>query len=171
MEAYGPVFLGDPEFWRDLCGRPLGFAAERYGFVPPCVGCHLYLHAVRIPLALKYGARAVVSGERESHDGRIKWNQVPSVLDLYRDFAAEFGIELLLPLRHVASGKEVEEILRFPWPEGGEQMGCVLSGNYLDEEGRTLGLSEEAILRYLRHYALPRARRFVVEGIHESQQA
>lgn len=90
---------------------------------------------------------------------------------MYKEFAAEFGIELLLSLGHVASGEEVEEILGFPWPEGREQMGCVLGGNYLDEKGEALALSEEAILSYLRHYALPRARDFVKERIHESQQA
>ena len=48
---------------------------SRYQFFTPCIGCHFYLHASRIPLSLLLGRIPVVAGERETHDGAIKVNQ------------------------------------------------------------------------------------------------
>ena len=96
------LVLGSPGFWKALNGRFVSELISLYGFYTPCLACHLYLHAVRIPLSLMLGKVPVISGERERHDEIIKLNQISEALDFYRDFAAKFEIELRFPLRHVS---------------------------------------------------------------------
>ena len=153
-----PLVLGSPALWRALCGRHGGELTRRHGFCPICVGCHLYLHAVRAPLARRLGGAPVISGERESHDGRIKINQVGPALDAYQALMAEQGVELLMPLRQVHRGEEIDVILGLDWPEGGEQLGCVLSGNYLDLGGKA-DWDPAGLDAYLTEFALPLTRR------------
>jgi hypothetical protein len=146
------MVMGSPRFWRALNGRHLQELTRRFGFSPVCPGCHLYLHAARIPLARLLGGVPVVAGERLSHDGRDKLNQVADQ-ELYR----RFGLELALPLAQVSSGREIEDILGLPWPEGGDQLGCVLSGNYL-ETGGGLSVPRESLGEYFQSFALPLAQ-------------
>jgi len=155
-----PVALGSPRLWRMLCGRYAAASAARFGFHTPCLGCHLYLHALRIPLARAAGCRAVIAGEREDHDGRVKLNQVAAALDAYVAFAARFGVELVLPLRREADGAAVAALVGGGWAEGEGQPACVLAGNYLDAKG---GVSYEpaAVRRFLEDYAVPAAARAV----------
>jgi hypothetical protein len=155
-----PVLLGAPELWHQLCGRYVSVLYRRFGFYTPCLGCHVYLHALRIPLAKATGCRVVIAGERESHDGRVKLNQVPEALDAYVEFVARFGVELALPLRHVSSGREVEEILGAAPGERDEQMACVLSENYRNAEGG-VAYDGEAVRRFFRDFGLPIAERAV----------
>jgi hypothetical protein len=159
VELMPLVVLGWPELWRALCGRFLGRLVRRYGFSPVCVGCHLYLHAVRAPLARRLGA-AIISGERESHDGRVKLNQLGPALDAYAGLCAELGAELWLPVRGVADGGEIASLAGEDWPEGGEQLFCALSGNYQEPAG---GVDPDPapVEAYLREFALPLARRAV----------
>jgi hypothetical protein len=150
-----PLVMGWPELWRRLCGRPMTRLIETYGFYSPCIACHLYFHALRIPLARLTGCTLLIGGERESHDGRIKINQIGPALDVYAEFTAGFGVELLLPLRRVSSGREVEALIGEPWDEGRDQLGCVLSGNYRGAETSTF--SGESTARFLRDFAVPEA--------------
>ncbi len=159
VEVTPLLLMGSPRFWRALNGRFLAELVRRFGLVPVCVGCHLYLHALRIPLARSLGA-PVIAGERERHDGRIKLNQVAPALDAYAGLCAEFGVELLLPLRQVADGGRVVEILGLDWPEGGEQLGCALSGNYVCIDG-DVDWDPGRLAAYLEGFALPLARRVV----------
>lgn len=154
------VVLGSPGFWQALNGRFVAELASRYGFCTPCIGCHLYLHSVRIPLAVTLGKVPIVSGERERHDKAIKVNQISEALNVYQAIAKDFGVPLLLPLRHVAEGSRIEEILRFEWKAGKEQLGCVLSGNYLSSEG-VLSVGTSQVQKYLEEFAGPCARRIV----------
>ncbi|MCF8033073.1 MAG: hypothetical protein K9K66_16065 [Desulfarculaceae bacterium] len=154
------LVMGSPRLWRALNGRHLQTLTRRFGFSPVCPGCHLYLHAARIPLAKALGGIPVVAGERLSHDGRQKLNQVAASLKAFRQLYEHFGLELLLPLAEVESGRAVEEILGLDWPEGGEQLGCVFSGNYLEPEGE-LAVSPERLADYFERFALPLARRTV----------
>ncbi len=156
------LVLGWPRLWRALNGRHLQTLMRRFGFSPLCPGCHLYLHALRIPLAQSLGGVPVVAGERLSHDGRQKLNQVAASQKAYRQLYHAFGLELMLPLAEVESGEQVEEILGLAWPEGGEQLGCVLSGNYL-EPGGSLEVPAERLGDYFDAFALPLVRR-AVEG-------
>jgi hypothetical protein len=166
VELLEPLVMGSPAFWRALNGGLLGQLNQRYGFSPACVGCHLYLHAARIPLARLLGAgdrgAPIISGERESHDHTVKLNQVAQALDAYAGLCAEFGVELMLPIRGVAEGARIEEILGRAWPEGGEQLGCVLSGNYRDCHGQ-VAFDPAALAAFLNEFALPLTRRVLVE--------
>jgi hypothetical protein len=156
ITVFEPVFIGSPRFWWLLCGRYISTLFSRFGFYTPCLGCHLYLHALRIPLARLIGAPYLIAGEREQHDGRIKVNQVASVLDAYRSFVEGFDVELLLPLRHINSGEEIERIIGQAWKEGGGQLECVLSKNYQAMDG-SLTYEEAVIRRFFEDFAFPLA--------------
>ena len=160
------LVIGSPGFWQALNGRFISELVARYGFYVPCVGCHLYLHSVRIPLALMLGGVPIISGERERHNGDSKVNQIPEALDLYQGLAKKFGVQLALPLRHIAEGDRIAELLGFDWPEGKEQLECVLSGNYYPLDGNAV-VSATQIKRYLEEFALPCASKIIqsyVEG-------
>jgi hypothetical protein len=155
-----PVALGAPALWRVLCGRHLLALYRRFGFYTPCVGCHLYLHAIRIPLAKQTGCDVVVGGERESHDDRVKLNQIPRALDAYVDFLGRFGVVLALPLRHVASGAAVQELVGRDWRDGEKHVECVLSRNYVEPAGG-VPYGEDAIGRSLEEFAFPLLERAI----------
>jgi hypothetical protein len=148
VEVLAPVVMGAPELWRLLCGRYVLAQYRRFGFYTPCIGCHVYLHALRVPLAKMTGCRVVVAGERESHDGVVKLNQIPTALDAYVELLARFDVELSLPLRHVSSGAEIGEIVGTDRRESEGQLGCVLSQNYRDADG-AVPYDEEAVNAYL----------------------
>lgn len=162
IDVFDAVLMGAPRFWRLLCGRFAVRQSRELGFHSPCLGCHLYFHAVRIPLAKMVNCRTVISGERQSHHGKIKINQLPQALDAYVAFMQEFDIDLALPLRHTISNQEIETIVGEGWHEGSDQVECVLSKNYLDTEGNPM-VDEEAIRRYFEDYALSAARETVSE--------
>ena len=148
------LVMGSPAFWQALNGRFVSDLITRYGCFTPCVGCHLYLHSVRIPLAKALGNVPVISGERESHDGIVKINQVKKTLDRYQYVAKHFEIPVLFPLRKVQQGSQIEKILGFDWAEGREQLGCVLSGNYRHRD-KSPAITEKDVLPFLDEYAVP----------------
>jgi hypothetical protein len=156
ITVFDPVFIGSPRFWWLLCGRYITMLFSRFGFYSPCLGCHLYLHALRIPLARLIKAPYIIAGEREQHDSRIKVNQVATALDAYRSFVEGFDVELLLPLRHINAGEEVERIIGQEWKEGGGQLECVLSKNYQDMDG-FVTYDEAVIRRFFEEFAFPLA--------------
>jgi hypothetical protein len=160
IRAYPPLLLGAPRFWWLLCGRPAADHFARFHTATFCLGCHLYFHAIRIPLARKIGATMIVGGEREDHDGRTKLNQTTVALDAYTDFVRSFGLDLQLPIRNVGTGDEIRRILGEDWKEGEQQVQCTLSGNYLDAEGN-LTYDEEDVRRYFEEYAIPVATKAV----------
>lgn len=166
VELLELLVMGSPAFWQALNGGLLGELNRRYGLPPACVGCHLYLHAVRIPLARRLGSEGkgvpIISGERESHDNKLKLNQVAPVLDAYACLCAEFGVELMLPIRQVGKGARIEEILGLAWPEGGEQVGCVLSGNYRGCGGE-VAYEPNALIAFLNEFAMPLTRQVMNE--------
>lgn len=160
VKIFDLIVMGSPKFWWKLCGRYATFLTKKYGFYSHCVGCHLYFHAIRIPLAKKAGARLVIGGERESHDARIKINQIKLSLDAYQSFTERFGVELMLPVRYATTSEEIESIVGTRWNEGEEQVACVLSKNYLEADG-SVSVHEEALSRYLSEYALPTAEEVI----------
>jgi len=160
------VVLGSTRFWQALNGRFMAEMISRYQFFTPCIGCHFYLHAVRISLSILLGRAPIIAGERELHDGAVKVNQAPPALDGYKALLREFDVPLILPLRRIEKGKQIEEILGFKWAQDKEQLGCVLSGNYrkLNSEVDIVGYQ---IQRYVKEFALPVSRNLVkayVEG-------
>jgi hypothetical protein len=152
ITIYDPIVLGSPEFWRKLCGRYTAHLFRKFGFFSPCVGCHLYFHAIRIPLSKKLNCSLVIGGERESHNGKIKINQIGAALDSYTFFLKQFGIELSLPLRYVMSGKGIETIIGQQWEEGEQQLECVLSKNYREADDSVI-FDEESIIKYFDEFA------------------
>jgi hypothetical protein len=154
------IVLGSARFWQALNGRFMSELISRYRFFTPCIGCHFYLHASRIPLSLLLGRAPVIAGERERHDGAVKVNQTPAALNGYESLFSAFDVPLFLPLRRVESGKEVEEILGFRWAQDNEQLGCVLSGNYRKLDGE-VAISASQIHSYVEEFALPASRNIV----------
>lgn len=155
-----PVILGSPEFWKALTIRFSDILTERFGFYTPYVACHLYIHAIRVPLAKKLNCKLIISGERESHNGQVKINQTPRVLDYYAKLLAQFGIELFQPLRKIASGAEIIKLLGQEWASGKQQLHCVLSGNYKNPDGSVdygegKRFSDAKSARFLEEYGLP----------------
>ena len=119
------------DVWAIMNGRYTTEIIDRFKFYNPCIGCHLYFHLTKLPFANKLSKR-IISGERESHDGKIKVNQLHVSLEVYKHILKELGFELLMPLQYTEEGKDVEELLKWDWAEGGEHPKCVLSGNYRD---------------------------------------
>lgn len=152
--------LGSPGFWRALNGRLISECLEAFGHYTPCPGCHLYLHAVRIPLARRLGNVPIIAGERKSHSGMVKINQVGEALDFYSNFIKTYDIDLKLPLADTAEGKEIEKILQMPWQRGKDQLLCCLSGNYKNCKGQT-AVDTEPVMRYFNEFAGPAARRII----------
>lgn len=154
------IVLGSTRFWQALNGRFMAEIISRHQFFTPCIGCHFYLHAMRIPLSILLGKVPIIAGERELHDGAVKVNQVPPALDAYEALAGEFGVPLILPLRGIEKGKKIEEILGFKWAQDKRQLGCVLSGNYrrLNSE---VDITDHQIRRYVNEFALPVSRNLV----------
>jgi hypothetical protein len=166
VRTHSLLVFGSPRFWHALNGRFVGELISRFGFYTPCVGCHVYLHSIRIPLSLILGKPPIISGERELHDGSIKLNQISEALTVYQKIAGEFGIELLFPLRNIAEGNQIKDILGLDWEENREQLGCVLSGNYRRMNGSPV-LTSQQVQRYLDEFASPASKRIIrsyVEG-------
>lgn len=164
IKVFKPIIIGFPIYWWELCGRYLLHFQKAYGFYSPCAGCHLYFHTIRVPLAKKLNINLLIAGERELHNGRIKVNQTKTALDTYIEFLKKYDIELLLPLRHVSSGSDINSIIGEHWEEGKQQVECVLSKNYQEKDGSVL-LNEEAIKRYFNEFALKTSEQFIQEHI------
>lgn len=154
------IVLGSPMFWKAFNGRFVSQLISKFEFYTPCVGCHLYLHAIRIPLALKLGKVPIISGERERHDGAVKINQIAEALTIYQNLSENFGVSLLFPLRHIAKGDHIKDILGFEWQEGEDQLNCVLSENYRRLD-RSITISTEQVHRYLEEFAMPCVRKII----------
>ncbi len=156
------LVVGSPDFWRALNGRFVSELILRYNFFSPCPGCHLYLHAIRIPLAKKLGNIPIISGERELHSGQVKINQTGQALEYYLDVAARFNIRLLFPLRYIKQSKEIENILQFSWQRDKDQLECVFSGNYRLRDG-SVGPLIKDVSRFFEEFAVPAANEIIAE--------
>jgi hypothetical protein len=162
------LVMGSPQFWNALNGRFISELIARFGFYSPCPGCHLYLHAARIPLAIKLGNIPIISGERELHSGLAKINQTADALNFYLDFAAHFGIRMLFPIRHISSGDEIERILQMPWGTGKDQLSCTLSENYkmIDSQKE---ITVTGVHRFFNEFAGPVAKEVIATYISGSK--
>ncbi|MDI6891736.1 MAG: hypothetical protein QMD08_01895 [Actinomycetota bacterium] len=151
---FDAIVLGDPVLWHALNGRFLSVLLEKFGFYSPCLGCHLYMHLVRVPLAKKLDCTKIVGGEREAHEGRLKINQVPMALDAYIEVLSCAGIELILPIRKIDSNEKIKAIVGPDWEQGERQLKCVFSGNYRTLDG-SIAYDEDALRRYFDEFAIP----------------
>jgi hypothetical protein len=150
--------VSDPELWRAINGRFMTVLRDRFGFFSPCIGCHLYLHLMRLPVAQRNGTRVIVSGERENHLSGAKINQTPAILDAYSKIISEAGFELAMPVRKVTDREGLLAFAPWLWEEGGEQMKCVLSGNYRDANGKPALPRPEQERLFIKEFLIPAGR-------------
>lgn len=127
----------DNKLWHLINGRFVTELINRFKFYNPCVACHLYFHITKIKFARHFTGK-IISGERESHDGRIKVNQLHDSLEAYKVIMSELGYDLMIPLQHEDSGEMVESLIGWDWSEGKDHPKCVLSGNYRGVEGQAV---------------------------------
>lgn len=169
LEAEGtlveePVVIGSPRWWNAVIGRVNAVLSRRYGPWHICIGCHMYLHALRVPLCWSTETTRLVAGERLRHGGRIKVNQTRIAVEAYRSVLGRFGVRLELPLLEVDGERPVKSLVG-EWEEGREQPSCALSGNYLDRKDG-VELDEERLRTYLTEYLVPVTER-ILAGIRE----
>ena len=150
------VFYSDPYLWGLINGRFVAELSRRYGFYSPCIGCHAYFHLLRIPFASALG-KVILSGERESHDGRVKLNQLPEVLDFMTRIVQPAGITLYQPIRAMAEGSSVEALIGWAWREGVSHPACTFSGNYALADGRVV-YDPAQLKAYLEEFLEPVSR-------------
>jgi hypothetical protein len=156
-EVHEPVALSDPALWSAMNSRPAAELKQRFGVTfSPCLACHLYLHLLRVPLSWSHSNAPVVSGERDTHDGRIKLSQTPQSIDASIRVLAYAGVPLLQPIRGL-SGAEVADLTRRAWEQEQGQLGCQLSGNYVNFDG-SVTYDEDAYERYLTGFFEPVGR-------------
>jgi hypothetical protein len=151
-DVLDPIRLGSPALWAALNGR---FAAEitaRWGLFSACLACHLYVHVARIPLAWSLGNAPVITGERDTHDGRIKLSQTSTSIEAETRVLAHAGIELITPIRTADSG-DVERLVG-GWREKENRLRCVHSGNYVRADG-SVEFEEASYNAYLREFFEP----------------
>lgn len=142
-----------PDLWHLLNGRNMAIVAEKFGFTSPCIGCHLYFHLTKIPFA-KHFSKRIISGERDSHDGKLKVNQLNISLESYKSVLKDLGFELLMPLQHEASGQAIQDLIGWDWAEGADHPKCVLSGNYRDIHNKAI-YKEDKLTLYLEQFLKP----------------
>lgn len=153
---HDPVALSDPALWSAMNARPCAEIRRRFGTCSPCLACHLYLHLLRVPLAWSHGNAPVIAGERDSHDGRIKLSQLPEGIEASVRVLAYAGIELIQPIRE-ASGPEVAALVGGDWDQEAAQLGCQLSGHYVNFDG-TVDYDADGYSRYVTEYFEPMGR-------------
>ena len=156
-----PVVVGSPRWWNAVIGRVNSVLSRRYGPWHICIGCHMYLHALRVPLCWSAGADRLVAGERLGHGGRVKVNQTRAAVAAYREALEEFGVRLELPLLELDDEEDMKALVG-EWEEGRDQPSCALAGNYLDRRGR-VEVDEGSVRAYLAEYLVPVTRRILAE--------
>jgi hypothetical protein len=154
--VHEPLALSDPALWSAMNARPAAEIQRRFGVYSPCLACHLYLHLLRVPLAWSHDNAPVVAGERDTHDGRVKLSQTPASMAATERVLAHAGIRLLQPVRSLG-GDEIAQLTGGLWDEGAEQLGCQLSGNYVNFNGGVT-YDEAGYARYLAEYFEPVGR-------------
>lgn len=161
---YDIVSIGDPEFWHVLNGRYVSETIKKFGFYSPCTACHLYFYTLRGILAKILGSNIVVSGARDSHDGKSKVSQFPSSTELIQNFLyEELGVAQFQPLLSIRNGKEIEEILGVEWKQGTKQIKCLLAKNYMSVNGKHTLIEEQRVKEFLLKFAIP-ATKVIVQA-------
>ena len=147
------IVFSNPKLWGVLNGRPVHSLVERYGFYTPCIGCHMYFHLLRVPMARRLGGK-IISGERVSHGGKIKLNQLNPSLDAYTKVLENLDVKLLFPIRDIVEGDAIKNLIGWEWEEGKEHPACIYSGNYRKMTGAT-DYSLEGLQTFLKEFLEP----------------
>ena len=157
-----PVMLFDPTLWAALNARFATEMSARYPGWSPCAACHLYVHLARAPLSMALGNAPIVSGERDTHEGRYKLSQTPESINAAIAVLAEFGIELIQPIREFHENSRIEELVGPGWAEGARQLSCVHTGSYKQADG-TFHYDPALWKNYLDGFFVPAARAVLTE--------
>lgn len=152
IEVLEHIRLGSPELWSALNARYAAELLEEFGMNSPCLACHLYVHIARVPIALALGAKYIITGERDTHDSRIKLSQTIDSIDAEIRVCAAVGIELVAPVR-LMSGAEIDGLVP-GWVEGEKQLNCVLSKNYIKSGGQ-VAYARDAHIDYVKGFYEP----------------
>ena len=94
--------LHNEDLWNILNIKYQYLLNNKYGFFTPCIMCHFYTHLLRVPLYIDNNAVGIITGERLSHDGRIKLNQHKMVLDCFREMFSKHNINIVQPLLNIS---------------------------------------------------------------------
>lgn len=146
------VRFASPPLWAAMNSRFASDLQEVFGINSPCLACHLYLHIARVPLARAIHSTIIITGERDTHDGRIKLSQTIDSIDAEVRVVARAGIELLAPVR-TAPSSEVSQLVP-GWREGEKQLECVHSGNYKRSDG-SVAYDRNTHARYVAEFYEP----------------
>lgn len=148
-----PIWLEAPRLWSALNDTFAEEIRARFGLSSACLACHLTLHLMRVPLARALGGVPVIAGERDTHDGRIKWSQTVRSIDAGIEVFEHAELDLLQPIRE-ATTADVEALVGEGWAEGGGQLKCRLSGNYAAADG-SVEYDDTKHARYAREFLVP----------------
>ncbi len=109
-----PIIASDAGLWGKInSGSNLLEIQQKYNAYTPCIGCHLYVHAIRCHISKDLGINHVISGDRKYHENIIKLNQLSNVLETFQAFAKEnYGTILSFPLVDIKSAKNIDDILK-----------------------------------------------------------
>lgn len=139
------------DLWREIVVQNIQDVINSYGFYSPCIACHLVLHLIRIKIAKHLKVKNVISGERETHSGQEKINQLAFVLDFYNMVYKRMGITHHLPLRHINDSKEIDRIIdkhnAIPI-----YLNCLFAGNYYSKGTFNLVMDKKQIQNYVEHF-------------------
>lgn len=147
------IELTDGDFWNVLCARYQYMINQKYGFYTPCIACHLFAHLMRLPLLKKVGAEGIITGERHSHQGKLKANQHPMTIECFNNIFEKNGIRMIRPLVDISDTQVVNgyigdrDIIAHA-----NDIKCVLSGNL---RGFDLDKNLQGLKRYLDEFLFP----------------
>ncbi len=150
---YPLIYYSNFDLWSIINGRFVDSIIRKFGFYTTCIGCHAYFHLIRIPIALKLNKK-IITGERESHDGRVKINQTAECLNGYKKIARELDVDLIMPIRYIEDGDEIENIIGWEWKEGKGHQTCAFSKNYVSPEGE-VAYNKDKVQNYIDNYLYP----------------
>jgi len=147
------LYLDVSNLFNRLIIRNMAIVQKYFGYYSPCPPCHLFFHMMRIPIAKYYGITRIITGERELHGDRKKFNQIPEVLSLFKELLDKEGIELIQPIRKIKNDEKIFEILGTSW-KSAEPFKCSFSKNYYDESGE-IPFEINKILKTLKDFYFP----------------
>jgi len=156
------LLMYDFNFWWALNGRFIQAIISKYGSYSPCPGCHIYVHSMRIPLALKLNARYIISGARENHDGKTKINQAEVALNAYIELLKSWNIDLLLPLRNIKYRNHIAQIINDGSHKMKDQFKCLFKSNYCDANGEVFH-NAAFVNNYYQGFGVPAAQKILNE--------
>lgn len=168
VEVAELIVLEKTELWWALNGRFLKVLNDLYGFYTPCLGCHLYAHLIRVPLANELGTKVIIGGEREAHGSKVKLNQIPEALNAYQEVLSSADFRLELPVRKVVLEEEIQQLSGLSRKAGETQVKCVFAANYIDVNGE-VDYSREKVKRYLDQFLVPAGKK-LAQALLEGQK-